>query len=175
MSGSAPSRWDASRSALSIACAVFAAVWLWLAVSAPEHLPGHVDASGTVTRWDGKWSLLLSLGGVALVLALMFGFAKPLLSRLPAHAINLPSRRAHEYWTAPERRAEFDERISADLRWMGAATIMLMAWMLAVIGSAQGDSVNPWALVVPTVVYLVVVLGYTGLIAWGPRYRVPQA
>jgi hypothetical protein len=168
-----PAKWDAARSAFAIACTVFTAVWLWLAVSGSDQLPGHVDASGTVTRWDGKWSLLLILGGVTVGLALMFGFAKRVLSRVPASAINMPSREQHAYWTAPERRGEFDHRMATDLMWLGSATILLMAVMLAVVGGASGDSVDILPLVAPTAMYTVAVIGYTLYLALGPRYRVP--
>ncbi|MGW4610874.1 hypothetical protein ACWEJS_01350 [Rhodococcus triatomae] len=59
--------------------------------------------------------------------------------------------------------------------WLGAATTLFMAVLLAVVGSALGDSVNALALAVPTVLYTVALIGYTLYLAVGPRYRIPAS
>lgn len=172
-STAAPPNGSSSRAVLWGAFAVFAAVWVWLAVTAAAEVPGHFDGSGTVTRWDSKWSFLLPIGGVAIAVTALFAGMRWLFPRVPGHAINLPSRRAHEYWTSPAHRPELDRKLSEDLEWMGAATLLLLAWMMGVSGTTTGDGVSGWLLVTPTALYLAAVLGYCGFMIAGPRYRVP--
>lgn len=162
-----------ARPMLWIAFAVFVGVWVWVAVTAAADVPGHFDASGAVTRWDSKWSFLLPIGGIGVALTAVFAGARWLLPRVPGHAINLPNRSAHQFWTSPAHRGEFDRRIAEDLEWLGAATLLLLAWMMGVSGTTTGDSASGWALGVPTVLYLAGVLGYCAYMIWGPRYRVP--
>ncbi|MFC4604062.1 hypothetical protein [Rhodococcus kronopolitis] len=163
-----------SKPALWLSFAVFVGVWAWLAVTADAELPGHFDGSGTVTRWDSKWSFLLPMAGVGVAATAVFAGAGRLIARVPGHAINLPSQGAHRYWTSPANRGELNRRTSEDLEWIGAATLMLLAWMTGVSGSTTGDSTSGWALAVPTALYLVVVLGRCVYLVGGPRYRVPR-
>lgn len=163
-----------SRTVLWLACTVFAAVWIWVAATAGAELPGQFDASGTVTRWDSTWSFLGPIGGIAVALAVTVAGVRPLIRRVPAHAINLPSRTAHRYWIDPVNRGEFDRRIAEDVEWIGAATMALLAWITAVSGLTTADSVSVWVLAVPTVLYLAGALGYCVFMIRGPRYRVPR-
>lgn len=158
---------------LWLAFAVFTGVWMWLAVTAGPEVPGHFDGSGEVTRWDSKWSFLLPIGGVAAAVTAVFAAARRLLPRISGRAINLPNRAAHRYWTSPANRGEFDRRVAEDLEWIGAATLLLLAWMMGVSGQTTGTGVSSWALVVPTVLYLAGVLGYCAHMVAGARYRVP--
>lgn len=158
---------------LPLAVVVFAAVWIGVAVVGSGELAGHIGMDGEVTRWDSKWGLLSGLGLVAVLIAVIFGGAERILSRLPARAVNLPSRRRKEYWMAPANREEFNRRMGDDLSSMGGATLLMMAWLLAasaIIGS--GDSAS-WTLAIPVLIYLVAVLGYTVYISVGPRYAIP--
>lgn len=163
-----------SRAALWVAFAIFAGIWVWLAVTADAQVPGHFDGSGTVTRWDSKWSFLLPIGGIGVAVTALFAGARWLFPRISAQAINLPNPRAHKYWTSPANRGELDRRLSEDLEWAGVATMVLLAWMMGVSGQTTGDSVSAWALGLPTALYLVVVLGYCVYAMAGPRYRVPS-
>lgn len=159
-----------------LAAVVFAAVWVAVAVAGPTEIAGHIDASGEVTRWDSKWVVLGGLGVVGVAFAVLFGSSGWLLARLPAGAINLPGRRRKEYWMRPANRDEFNRRMSADLQVLGAATMVLLAWLLAAttVFSASGEtSAGGWSFVVPVVLYLVALLGYTAYVAVGGRYRVP--
>jgi hypothetical protein len=157
-----------------IAYALCAGVWIWVAVAADDEVAGHFDMSGNVTRWDTKWSFLGVLGGVILVLGVLCALARRLIGRVPGQMVNLPGRSAHDYWTAPENRPDFDRKMSADLEWLGAATALLIAWIVGVAGSATDDGVDVWILAAPTVLYVVAVLAYTAYVVWGGRYRVPR-
>ncbi|ANY24302.1 hypothetical protein [Gordonia terrae] len=121
------SPWSAQRWAFVLATAVFASVWVAVAVAGPARIAGHIDAAGEVTRWDSKWVVLTGLGAVGLLI--------------------------------------------------GAATMALLAWLLAAttVFSASGEaSMNAWAFAVPLVVYVLALIGYTVYIAVGDRYRVRE-
>ncbi|UPW07736.1 DUF1648 domain-containing protein [Gordonia terrae] len=171
------SPWSAQRWAFVLATAVFASVWVAVAVAGPARIAGHIDAAGEVTRWDSKWVVLTGLGAVGLLIVVVFGASGPLLARLPARAINLPGRHRKEYWMRPEHRAEFNRLMAGDLELIGAATMALLAWLLAAttVFSASGQaSMNAWAFAVPLVVYVLALIGYTVYIAVGDRYRVRE-
>ena len=77
----------------------------------------------------------------------------------------------------PEHRAEFNRLMAGDLELIGAATMALLAWLLAAttVFSASGEaSMNAWAFAVPLVVYVLALIGYTVYIAVGDRYRVRE-
>nr|WP_064571138.1 hypothetical protein [Gordonia sp. LAM0048] len=121
------SPWSAQRWAFVLATAVFASVWVAVAVAGPARIAGHIDAAGEVTRWDSKWVVLTGLGAVGLLI--------------------------------------------------GAATMALLAWLLAAttVFSASGEaSMNAWVFAVPLVVYVLALIGYTVYIAVGDRYRVRE-
>ena len=171
------SSWSAQRWAFVLATAVFASVWVAVAVAGPARIAGHLDAAGEVTRWDSKWVVLAGLGAVGLLFVVVFGFSGRLLARLPARAINLPGRRRKDYWMRAENRPEFNRLMAEDLELIGAATMMLLAWLLAAttVFSASGEtSMNGWAFAVPLVVYVVASMGYATYIAVGARYRVRE-
>lgn len=171
------SSWSAQRWSFVLAAAVFASVWVAVAVAGPARIAGHIDAAGEVTRWDSKWVVLAGLGAVGLLFVVIFGFSGPLLARLPARAINLPGRRRKEYWMRAAHRAEFNRLMAEDLELIGAATMLLLAWLLAAttLFSASGEaSMNGWAFAVPLVVYVLALIGYTVYIAVGARYRVRE-
>lgn len=160
--------------AIWLAFAVFAAVWIWMAATAGEQLPVRFDSSGAVTNRDSTWSFLAVTGGVGVAVTIASAVAPALFSRVPAQAISLPNPAAHRYWTDPANRAEFDRKVGADSQVMGGATVLLLAWVVAVSGSATGHAVSTWVLAVPTVVYLVGILGYCAYLTRGARYRVPD-
>lgn len=162
-----------SRIAFWLSCSAFAAVVVWVAATSVDEIPAHFDAAGTVTRRDSVRSFVLSLGGIGLVLATVFGGGRWWIPRVPAQMINLPSVDAHRYWTNPVRRREFDRMISDDLEWIGAATLTLLAWMTAVSGSAT-ESVSVWLLAVPTVLFVGGLISFAVYRARGGKYRVPD-
>ncbi|WP_415977066.1 hypothetical protein [Rhodococcus sp. 077-4] len=163
-----------SRAALLLSTLVFVGVLIWVAVTAGDVLPAHFTASGQVDRVETKSSFLLTTGGIGLVLIGFFASVGWWLPRLPAQLVNLPSRRMHDYWTASENRPALNRKMAEDLDWMGAATALLLAWIVGVSGRTVGHSVSAWVLAVPTALYLLAILGYTVFIIKGGRYRVPK-
>ncbi|WP_255182516.1 hypothetical protein [Rhodococcus sp. 06-1460-1B] len=163
-----------SRVALSLTTLVFIGALMWVAVTAGDVLPAHFTGSGRVDRVESKSSFLLTTGGIGFVLIGFFASVGWWLPRLPAQLVNLPSRRMHDYWTAPENRPTLNRKMAEDLDWMGAATALLLAWIVGVSGSTVGHSVSVWVLAVPTVLYLLAILGYVVFIIKGGRYRVPK-
>ena len=163
-----------SRAALLLSSLVFIGALVWVAVTADNEIPAHFDGAGHVTRMDSKVSFLLTTGGIGFVLIGMFASVGWWLPKLPAQMVNLPSRRLHEYWTSPENRPELNRKMSEDLDWIGVFSALLLAWMCVVAGSTTGASANVWMFVVPTVLYVVAILGYAAFVFSGGRYRIPK-
>ncbi|MEO9327277.1 SdpI family protein [Gordonia aurantiaca] len=161
------------RMLLPASAAVFAVVWVWVAVFGPDELAGHMGVDGEVTRWDSKWGLLTGLGLVAVLLVAVFGGVARLMPRVPASAVNLPGRHRKEYWMRPANRVDFDRMVAEDMAAIGAGTLLLMAWILAALAVMGDDRIESWPLIVPVVIYLVAVLGHTVHITVGPRYAIP--
>ncbi|MEU3474338.1 hypothetical protein [Rhodococcus sp. NPDC006774] len=163
-----------SRVALSFTALVFVGALMWVAVTAGDVLPAHFTGSGRVDRVEPKSSFLLTTGGIGFVLIGFFASVGWWLPRLPAQLVNLPTRRMHDYWTSPENRPTLDRKMAEDLDWMGAATALLLAWIVGVAGTTVGDSVSVWVLAVPTALYVLAILGYVVFVVKGGRYRIPN-
>ncbi|MBY6364729.1 hypothetical protein [Rhodococcoides corynebacterioides] len=161
-------RW--SRRALWLSVAVLVATVLWALATTNGPVALRVDASGAVTRVGSVWTLVGVLGGIGALLAATFLGAHRFLPHLPARLINLPSAEAHAFWTAPENRRELHRLLAEDLEWIGAATLVLFSWLMAVCVTAE-NSVAVWVFVVPVVAYVIAVLGYSVYVMRGGRYR----
>lgn len=160
-----------ARTVFWVACLAFVGSLAWVAIGVGGDLPAQFDGSGAVTRRESSSSFVLSLGGGGAVLAALFGGGRWWIPRLPSQMINLPSIDAHRYWTAPERRSDFDSMISGDLEWIGAASFALLTWMTVVSGTA-GESVSVWLLAIPTAAFVVGIVAYAVYIIRGGKYRV---
>ncbi|MEK8070808.1 DUF1648 domain-containing protein [Rhodococcoides navarretei] len=163
-----------SRAALLLSTLVFIGALIWVAVTAGDQVPAHFDGSGQVDRMDSKLSFLLTMGGTGFVMIGLFASVGWWLPKVPAQMVNLPSRRLHEYWTSAENRPELNRKMSEDLDWIGVATALLFAWICVVAGTTTDASVSVWVFVVPTVLYVVAILGYAAFVFMGSRYRVPK-
>lgn len=161
------------RFALWPSAAVFVLVWAAVAVAGPETVAGHVGPGGEVTRWDSKWELLTVFGLTAAGIVIAFGGMGWLLARIPASAVNLPNRRRKEYWTRPENRDRLNRMLSEDMGLIGAATLLLMAWLLVVLTRAGDHGTDTWALLGPVLIFLAAVIAYTIHLAVGSRYAIP--
>lgn len=156
------------RRLFAAACVVALAVFVWLAVTAPETLPAHRDAAGEVTRWAPKSEVLWVLGGTAAGTAAFFALLAVVIPRMPAEFINSPHK---AYWTTPAHRPRFDAMVRADLLLYGALTVIFVAALGAIVAF---DVPGPWFWLL-TGGYLVVVLGAALRTVVGSRYRPPTA
>lgn len=135
-------RWSA---VFAAAAAVFVGVLVWFAAVAPDSVPGHFNAAGQVDRWDSKTSFLIVMVAVGGVVIVLFGTMRLWIAKMPASAISLPTRRAHAYWTAAERRPELDGVVATVLELIGAAALLLLAGCVVVSGAvAFGVQVASW-------------------------------
>ncbi len=163
-----------SRAALLLSSLVFIGALAWVALTAGDEVPAHFDGSGQVDRMDSRLSFLLTMGGTGFVMIGLFVSVGRWLPKLPAQMVNLPSRRLHEYWTSSENRPELNRKMSEDLEWIGAVTALLFAWICVVAGTTTDASVSVWVFAVPTVLYVVSILGYAAFVFKGGRYRIPK-
>lgn len=155
-----------------IALVAFLAAWVWFGLSAPAAVPAHFNSAGQVDRWDSKFAFLAVIGVLAAVLALLFGTMRHWLGKMPAGLINLPSRRAHAYWTAEERRAELDDAVADCMECVGAACLLLMTAILGISGwVAAGHAVGVGVFVALLIGFLAVTAGAIAYLL--RRLRVP--
>ncbi|MGV8875198.1 MAG: hypothetical protein ACOH2Q_21890 [Rhodococcus sp. (in: high G+C Gram-positive bacteria)] len=163
-----------SRASLLLSTLVFIGSLVWVAVTAGDEIPAHFDGSGQVDRMESKASFLLTTGGIGVVLIGFLGSVGWWLPKVPAQMVNLPSRHMHEYWTADENRPELNRKMAEDLDLIAAATALLLSWFVLLSGATTGTAVGAWFLVVPTALYLLIVLGYVVFMIKGGRYRIPK-
>lgn len=152
----------------------FGGAVVWMLSLGLERVPGQYDTSGGVHRWDSTAYFLGGMCGVAALFLAMFGGARWFISRVPASRINLPSRSAHAYWTAAERREAFNDVFASGLEAAGAAMIMMFATIVVLSGlTATGTIVPGWVLAAVVVFFLAAVLG--SFVYIFARTRVPKA
>lgn len=148
---------------------IFSLVWLYGAATAPAQIPGHFAADGSVDHWEGKWSFLITLGLTTAGLVALFELIARLSPKIPEAMINMPHK---EYWMRPENRQKAAQLLAEDMRFFSSALVLLMAWMLGVtLSTADLGSSNSWLLMVPTFIFIAIVVGYSLWMMWGPRYR----
>ncbi|HXG65862.1 MAG TPA: hypothetical protein VNO70_12215, partial [Blastocatellia bacterium] len=65
---------------------------------------------------------------------LFFGFFPSLLRRMPESLLNLPNK---DYWLAAERREQTFSFLGEQMRWFGAATLMLTLLIIQLVINAN--------------------------------------
>ncbi len=147
---------------------------MWMLSLGLERVPGQFDTSGGDHRWDSTAYFLGGMCGMAALFLAMFGGARWCIARVPASAINLPSRTAHAYWTAAERREAFNDVLASGLEAAGAAMIMVIATGVVLSGLTATGTIVPggWVLAAVLVFSLAAVLGSCVYIF--ARTRVPK-
>lgn len=150
-----------ARIALWAAIAVFVVAWIWVAL-----------AAGT---WNDKWVFLSVVIVIGALLSVLFLGSRRFAPRLPTKWFRVSDPHAREYWSTPDHRGEFNRRISADLEWIGAATMLFLSAILLAFGSDSGAPAHNWTLIIPVAVFVIVVLGYCSYMIFGPRYRAHEA
>lgn len=140
-----------------------------------ERVPGQFDTSGEVHRWDSTAYFLGGMCGIAALFLAVFGGARWYIPKVPASAINLPSRSAHAYWTAAEQREAFNDIVASGLEAAGAAMIMVIATGVVLSGLTATGTIVPggWVLAAVLVFGLATVLGSCVYVF--ARTRAPRA
>ena len=163
-------QWPSARAALLLfvgAGVVFVVLRVSILIAGPETVPGHFSFDGTVTRFDPTLGFLVFIGLFAVGLAGLCLAA----ARLPVECINLPRR---EEWNTPERRARLRALLTAGLRVMGAATLLLLAAMLAISRYVGlGGQIDSWILAVAAGGCVVAIAIVAGRMLAGGRYTPP--
>ena len=111
------------RAALVLAFLANLALAMLALTVGPEKLATHFGAGGEPDGWSSGTANALMMGGISLLLFVMFYGAPNLLRRIPDAWINLPHR---EYWLAPQRREHTVVVMARELYAIGAATFALM-------------------------------------------------
>ena len=155
------------------ATAAFVIALIWFLATAPEQVPVHFDAAGNADRWDSKTTFGLVMGGIGAFLVGLFTVLPLVVRKLPAKLVNLPTRRAHAYWTAPERRPQLDDMVVAVTHALGAAVLLVItAGLLESARVASGRSWPSWVFPLQTAGLIALAIGLIGYLLW--RTRVPK-
>jgi uncharacterized membrane protein len=96
----------------------------------PETVASHFDGAGEPDGFQSK-NAFVGFSTAMLVLTLfLFGGLGPLFRKFPSNWFNLPNR---DYWLAPERREQTLEAISAQMEWLGAASLGLYLFVIQMV------------------------------------------
>jgi hypothetical protein len=152
------------------ACLLYAAVLAVLVAVLPDRVPLHFGADLQADRAGSRAELLLAAAGAGVLLAALFAGLARWSHRMPLHAVNVPH--AH-HWKTPEHEAELRRRVRTDMLTVGAATLVFLAAMFALVGRAAvaGTGLSGWAVVL-LAAFLTAVLGWSVWLATH-RYRPP--
>lgn len=138
----------------------------------PERVPVHFDATGRADRYEDKEFALLSLGGIGIGLAVLFWLLVRFFPRGSLRSLNVPHR---AYWMRQENRGRLRRMLADDLAFIGGATMLLMAGMLA-LTAVVADDPRPSLGVAGGLMlglFLVTVIGYV-ILMYTSRYRPPD-
>src|SRR5699024_1713884 len=137
--------------------ALFLIAWLWAALA--------------TSGWENKWLFLVVMGVVGAAVVALFLSWRRLAPRFPGRWIRTSDPGAREYWNTPTNRIEFNRRISEDLERSGAVSMVFLAGLVLLFGSAAGARIETWVLATGIAVFVAVVLVYCLFLAFGNRYR----
>ena len=93
----------------------------------PSPMAVHFNAAGAADGWGPKNYFFITIGGVIALLTIMFAGISLLIRILPDSLINLPNK---DYWFAPERRTQTLQRLTGQLLFIGAITLLLLDGVL---------------------------------------------
>ncbi|MTB84194.1 DUF1648 domain-containing protein [Nocardioides sp. zg-578] len=123
---------------LSLSC--FAVALVAAALLLPDEVPLHFSGSGEPDRWGTRSEALLTMGLVGALLAVVLGASAALADRMPITLLNVPHK---DWWTAtPERERRMRAMMRADLRVIGAATVLFLT-LLVVVTTTAARSEDP--------------------------------
>lgn len=92
----------------------------------PEQVAHHFGVSGHPDAWGSKSLLAVLNIGIVVLLGGVFWGIDALLPRLPDSMVNIPNR---EYWLAPERRTEAQQKLRGMMLWIGVLTLAFLQWI----------------------------------------------
>lgn len=137
-------------------------------------MPAHFASDGVATRFESRVEFAGTMGAITSALGLLFLGARSVIPRLPASAINMPSVRAHRYWTSAERRTILDRMVSEDIERIGIATMaLLLGVVVCSVAGASSGRLPVAVLVTLTAAYMIVLFAYVWWMV-ARRYRVPE-
>lgn len=140
----------------------------------PERVPLHFGGSG-VDRWGSRTESVVFFAIAVGSLALLFWVLAIAMPRAPETLLNIPERDKVWWLATPERRDKLIRMVVSDLYAMGAATIVFLVALQAMIireARRSEPALGPFFWVVFST-YMALVLGYSGY-AIVVRYRAPR-
>ncbi|WP_210649499.1 DUF1648 domain-containing protein [Nocardioides sp. SYSU D00065] len=155
------------RLALLVTAAAYVVALAWAAAVLPERVPSHFDAAGRVDDWSSRPAALVAWAGIGVLVLGGIPLLTRALSAGDGRWVNLPPG-WKDHWFAPERRAEFRDRLQDDTEASTALTGVLLLAVLGLttwVGTTGRDEVPWWVLAG-------LVGGYLALTAaWALRVR----
>ena len=162
-----------ARVAFVVAALLYAAVVAVSALVLPERVPVHFGPGGEADSYETRtWAITVDVVLGTALTALFAGLAA-WMRRVPLDFVNVPHP---EHWKTPEHEPELRRRLRDDLYGVGAATLLLLAALTAVITrvAVEGGDRLPWGALGLVLAYLVGMAVWT-VRALTVRYRPPAA
>lgn len=160
-----------SRLALLTALALYASIAITVVVAGPDEVVGHFGGGGRPTRLDPTGPFVLTMSLVVAALVSLFAATPALVRRIPIEFVNVPNR---EKWNTPELRDVLARRVGADMMFITAATVLLMAGMLVLSALGGLGEVPPgWVFPLSLAAYLALIGVSIVQMYRGGRYEPP--
>lgn len=107
-----------------LCCAGFLGAALYGYLTFPPSVPVHFDMTGAVDRYEPKGLVTATILGIGVVLMVLFEVLIRTLPAMGAATLNIPHR---DHWQQPENRAELRAKLTADVSFLGACTMLLFS------------------------------------------------
>lgn len=106
---------------LALTYAIFLADLLVTAHALPDRIAVHFDAAGNANGWMTRSQHIFTELAFGTGLSLLFTGIFYAIRFLPPSIINIPNR---DFWLAPERRAETNERLLTLSFWLASLVVI---------------------------------------------------
>lgn len=153
-----------------LTCVGYCAVVGYAFWTFPDQVPVQVDGIGPGADTQPKARAAAAMLGIGLVLMVLFELMIRVHTRKALETVNLPHR---DFWLRPEHRAEFRDRVRADLSFLGACTLTLLGGVILLTGHAldrPGDNSLGAGALILLLAFAAATLGYV-VFMYTVRYR----
>ncbi|QQS00958.1 MAG: DUF1648 domain-containing protein [Austwickia sp.] len=119
----------------------FFATTAWAVTALPDRAATHFGPDGAADGWSTPASFGVTMGGVGLATLVLIPALMWLGARGDGRFINMPTARAKEYWTAPERISTLRSILVDWALVFSAVTALFLA--AAQVATVQANRLDP--------------------------------
>lgn len=123
-----------------LCCAGFLGVVGYAYLTFPASVPVHFDVHGEADRFESRAVVTISILGIGVMLMLLFEVLIRTLPAMGAATLNIPHR---DHWQRPEHRAELRAKLTSDVSFLGACTMLLLSGGILLTREAVSEPISP--------------------------------